>query len=104
MIKREDFNILISIFLFLSLIFFAFLISFWFGIFFVFGFIFYLYTGKIKKNPYKPVLIFIGGLIIRFSLEKFLIVLPRYSFTLDFLVALLIFIFLFLLGWKIKRA
>jgi hypothetical protein len=103
MIKERTLNIIFSFSLFIFLIGFAFLISFWFGLFFIFGFLFAFYTGKLKKNPYKPTLIFIGGLIVRFSLERFVNIISNYSLTLDFIVAFLMVFLLFFIGWKVKR-
>ncbi|MHA2061594.1 MAG: hypothetical protein ACW963_04810 [Candidatus Sifarchaeia archaeon] len=97
-------NVILGLFLFVLLIGSAFAISPLFGLFFVLGFLISVYKGDLKRKPLKPIAIFIGALITRFALGRLTTTFPNYELTLDFGVAILAILFIFLLGWKIKKS
>jgi hypothetical protein len=96
-------NISLNTIIFILLIGSAFAVSYWFGLFFVFGFAISIHNKDIKKKPWRMILLFIGGLITRLALGELLSKVSNVEITLDFLVAILMIIFIFLLGWKAKR-
>ncbi len=100
---KQTGNILLNTIIFIALTGTAFSISYIFGIFFFFGFLVTIYNKDIRKKPWKTILIFIGGLITRFALGKLITTIPNASITLDFLIAFIMLIFIFLFGWKAKR-
>ncbi len=93
-----------NIIIFLALNGTAFAISPVFGLLFFMGFAISIYNKDIRKKPWKTFAIFVGGLLTRYALGKALAEIPNYSLTLDFAVAVLMIIFIFGLGWKIKRS
>ena len=102
--KRKVRNVISALIFFFLLIGSAFAISTLFGMFFVAGFLISVYKGDLKKKPLKPIAIFVGALIVRFALGRLATTFPNYELTLDFAIAILILIFVFLLGWKIKKS
>ena len=82
----------------------AFAISALFGLFFVIGFLISIYKGDLKKKPLKPIAIFVGALIIRFALDRFLAPVLESETIIDLWVAAFIFLFVFLIGWKVKKS
>ena len=102
--KKKVRNVILALIFFILLIGSAFAISTLFGLFFVAGFLISVYKGDLKKKPLKPIAIFVGALITRFALGRLAVTFPNYELTLDFGVAILILIFVFLLGWKIKKS
>jgi len=107
MIKKKGLKHLANIFLntviFAALISSAFALSFIFGVLFVFGFAISIYNDDIKKKPWKITLLFIGGLITRLALGEILNTVSNIEITLDFAIATIMFILIFIVGWKIKK-
>jgi len=99
---KQTLTTVLNIFLFIVLSGSAFAVSEIFGLLFVLGFVISIYNKDVKRKPGKTFLIFLGGLLTRFALGRALTELPNYSITLDFAVAILMVVFIFLLGWKIK--
>ena len=108
MIKKKGMKqlgiVLLNTILFVALISSAFAISYIFGVLFVFGFAISIYNDDIKKKPWKITLLFIGGLITRLALGKLLSTVSNIEITLDFAIAIIMFVFIFAIGWKIKRS
>ena len=102
--KKQLGAIFLNTIIFAALISSAFALSFIFGVLFVFGFAISIYNDDIKKKPWKITLLFIGGLITRFALGKLLSTVSNIEITLDFAIATIMFILVFIVGWKIKRS
>ncbi len=102
--KKKVRNVILALMLFILLIGSAFAISALFGLFFVVGFLISVYKGDLKKKPLKPIAIFIGALITRFALGRLATTFPNYELTLDFGVSILAILFIFLLGWKVRKS
>jgi hypothetical protein len=101
---KEMINIILGVVFFLVVIGFAFAIGSLFGLVFIIGFAISIYNGDLKKNPSKPIAIFVGGLIARIALNDFLLPVLKSGTTIDLVVSVFIFMFIFLLGIKIKRS
>ena len=97
-------NIVLGILLFVFLIGYAFKISLLFGILFVLGFVLSIYKGELKKKPWKPIVIFVGALITRAALNQFLSPVLASKTLIDIVISILIFILVFLVGWRIKKS
>ncbi len=100
---KKDFNIIIGSFLFVLLIGSAFAIDWIFGAVFVVGFIISIVNQTLEKKPFLPILIFIGGLIIRLAL---FVALPRTLEAKDywnFLIGGVLFIIILVIGWRLQR-
>jgi len=95
--------IFLNTIIFAALISSAFALSFIFGVLFVFGFAISVYNDDIKKKPWKITLLFVGGLITRLALGELLSTVSNIEITLDFAIAIIMFVFIFVIGWKIKR-
>ena len=97
-------NIFLGVAIFVALIGSAFAISVLFGVAFIIAFSLAIYTGELKKKPWKPIAIFVGALIIRFALDQYLDPLLTSRTLLDLTVSALIFIAILIFGWRIKRS
>ena len=97
-------SIIINTIIFFALIGTAFAVSYIFGLFFVLAYVIILYNRDVKRKPWKMVLVFIGALITRVALGRALRTLPNVEISLDFIVSVLLIIFVFLLGWRIKKS
>ena len=96
-------NIIAGVLIFLLLIGSAFAVSFIFGMFFVVGFALAIYKGDLKKKPLKPAAIFLGALVVRVALFESQKIFASETLP-DLIVSVLMFIAIFLLGWKIKKS
>jgi len=96
-------NSIIAVIIFLILIGTAFSISVLFGLIYVFGFFYEIYTKRITRRPFAAIALFIGGLITRFALQYFLQPVFASQTIIDLAIALIIFIGIFWLGYKIKK-
>lgn len=103
MVKRKVRNYIIGVLLFLLLIGTAFSVSFLFGIIFVIGFLYETFTGALKRRPFLAVALFVGGLIIRIALKRFLFTLSGSQTIIDLAIAVLLFVLIFIVGYKIKK-
>src|SRR3990172_6011061 len=65
-------NILLAVGLFAALLGSAFSMSVIFGIGFVVAFTMAVYHNELKKKPWRPLAVFVGALVTRFALEKYL--------------------------------
>lgn len=101
---KKFFNILLALILFIILIGSAFSISILFGAAFVVGFALSIYSGDLKKKPWKPIAIFVGALIIRIALNQFLDPVLASKTLMDLAVSALIFIAFIISGWMIKKS
>ena len=90
--------------IFVALIGSAFAVDFIFGALFVFGFAISIYNDDVRKKPWKIILLFVGGLITRLALGELLKTVSNIEITLNFAVAIVMILFIFFLGWKIKRS
>jgi hypothetical protein len=100
---KKDFNILLGSILFALLIGSAFAIDWIFGMVFIVGFIISILNKTLEKKPFIPILIFVGGLIIRIAL---FITLPRALEAKEywnFLIGIILFVVILIVGWKIQR-
>lgn len=102
--KKKVINVILALVFFILLIGSAFAISTLFGLFFVAGFLISVYKGDLKKKPLKPIAIFVGALIIRFALDRFLAPVLESETIIDLGVAAFIFLFVFLIGWKVRKS
>lgn len=101
---KKFINIILGLAIFAILIGSAFGISFLFGVFFIIGFALSIYKGDLKKNPWKPVAIFIGALLIRIALNQFFEPILAAKTIMDLAVSALIFLAIIIFGWKIKKS
>ena len=97
-------NILLGVVLFVILMGSAFSISFLFGAAFIIAFSLAIYTGELKHKPWKPIAVFIGGLLIRLALNQYLDPVIASKTFLDLTVSALIFLSILIFGWRIKRS
>lgn len=102
--KKKVRNVILALIFFILLIGSAFAISTLFGLFFVTGFLISVYKGDLKKKPLKPIAIFVGALITRFALDRFLVPVLESETIIDLGVAAFIFLFVFLIGWKVRKS
>ena len=100
--SKKFLNTGLATLIFLALMGSAFAISFLFGFFFVMGFFIAAYKKEVMKKPWKPISIFVGALIIRYSLELTPEILASET-ILDLIVIFLFFLAILLLGWKVKK-
>ncbi len=107
---KKYYNLIIGIILFLVLIGLAIEESLIFGIFYIAGFAYSIYKKKLQKNFQFPILLFAGGLITRVALGTFLLplineeIVFRIGTIIDILISLVLFAFLFFIGFKMKRS
>jgi len=100
---KKDLNLLIGSVIFILLIGIAFAIDWIFGVFFVGGFILSILNKTLEHKPLIPLLIFVGGIIIRIALLWFV---PRRLGAESWVslgiavVALLIILFI---GFSVRR-
>lgn len=100
---KRDVNILIGTILFILLIGSAFAVSWVFGVAFLIGFGLSIYNRTIEKKPFLPVLLFVGGFVIRLALVLFL---PSIIFAKTYLelgISLVLFIVILITGWRIRN-
>lgn len=100
---KKLFNSIIAIIIFLILIGSAFAVSILFGLVYIFGFAYEVYTGRITRRPLVAIALFIGGLIIRIAMQYLLQPVFVAQTTIDLVMATVLFIGLFFLGYKIKK-
>ena len=101
---KKFFSILLGLVFFLLLIGSAFSISTLFGAAFVIAFALSIYNGYLKRNPWKPIAIFIGALLIRLALQQYLDSVLTSTTLMDLSVSALIFLSILVFGWKIKKS
>lgn len=96
-------NLVIGIIIFLALIGTAFRESILFGFIFILGVIYSIYNGTMEKKPGIPIAIFGGGLITRIATSEFFIPIFKSETVFDLIIALFIFLIVFLIGHQIKQ-
>lgn len=101
--KKRTRNIIIGIIIFWLMIGTAFAVSLLFGLLFIAGFIYESISGQLSKRPFLAVGLFIGGLITRAAIIMFLPSTFAAKTMADLAVAILIFLIIFLLGYRIKK-
>lgn len=100
---RKNFNLITGIMIFILLIGSAFSVSWIFGMGFFLGFVFSVYNRTLDKKPFLPLMLFLGGLIIRTALIWALPSMLEAKNYLDFFLALIIFLVIFLIGNKVRK-
>ena len=100
---KKDFNLITGIMIFILLIGSAFSVSLIFGIAFFLGFIFSLYNKSLDKMPFLPIMLFLGGLIVRTAFIWFLPSVLNSKTYLDLGLSLIIFLVIFYMGNKVKK-
>ncbi len=101
---KKSLNIFLGVVIFVALIGSAFAISILFGVAFIIAFSLAVYTGELKKKPWKPMAIFIGAVLIRLALKQYLDPVLASKTLLDLAVSALIFLSILIFGWKIKKS
>ena len=101
---KQGANVIIGALIFLFLVGYAFSVSFLFGVIFFVGFIWETSSGRLKKQPFLAAFIFLGGLITRIALDKFLRPIFISDTMIDLLIAIVLFLGLILLGHKVKKS
>jgi hypothetical protein len=99
----KKFNLVIGTIIFVLLIGSAFTIDWIFGVGFIFGFLMSVYNEILEKKPLIPIFLFIGALIIRHSLFVLLPPVFEANDLLSIVISLVLFIVIFLLGWKLRK-
>jgi hypothetical protein len=101
---KKFFNVLFGVALFFVLTGSAFAISFLFGASFIVAFSLAVYTGELKHKPWKPIVVFVGALIIRLALNQYLdpVLAPKTFWDLS--VSALVFLSILVIGWRIKKS
>lgn len=102
-VLRRDFNILIGTVLFVMLIGIAFAIDWLFGIFFVAGFVLSILNKTLEHKPLIPILIFVGGIIIRTSLFLFVPRIIEAGSWADLIIAVVMLLIVLFIGFSIRR-
>jgi len=99
---KKNFNLLFGSFIFMLLIGSAFAVDWIFGILFIIGFGVTIYTRVLEKKPLIPLLLFIGGLIIRIGLSFIPSVLEAKT-IIDFGISIIFLVVLIIVGVKIQK-
>ncbi|MFH1503487.1 MAG: hypothetical protein ABIE36_02430 [Candidatus Diapherotrites archaeon] len=100
---KNNFNLITGIMIFILLIGSAFSVSLIFGIAFFLGFIFSVYNKSLEKRPFLPLMLFLGGLIIRTAFIWFFPPIFEFKTYLDLGLSVAIFLIILLIGFKIKK-
>ena len=101
--KKKNINIILGTIIFILLIGSAFSIDWIFGAGFVVSFLLSVYNKVLEKNFLIPFFIFVGIIIIRYSL---FILLPPVLGAQDYLslgISSVLFLIVLIFGWKIKK-
>lgn len=101
---KKSLNIFLGVVIFVALIGSAFAISILFGVAFIIAFFLAVYTGELKKKPWKPMAIFIGAVLIRLALKQYFDPVLASKTLLDLIVSALIFLSILAIGWRIKKS
>ena len=99
---KKDFNLLIGSLIFILLIGSAFAIDWIFGVFFIVGFVISILNKTLEHKPLIPILIFVGGLIIRVALMLVPGIIGGEEY-IDVIVSVVIFLTLLVVGFSIRR-
>ena len=99
---KKDFNLLVGSIVFILLIGSAFAIDWIFGIVFVIGFAISIWNKTLERKPLVPLLIFIGGLIIRIALFFFVPRILEAKTWVDLGIAVVILLVVLLVGFRIR--
>ncbi len=81
----------------------AFSVSLIFGLAFSIGFMLSLYNKSLERKPFLPLLLFLGGLIIRTALILFVPSIFEAKTYLDLLISVFILLIILRLGWRIRK-
>jgi hypothetical protein len=100
---KKDFNLLIGSIIFILLIGSAFAIDWIFGIFFVGGFILSVLNKTLERRPLIPILIFVGGLIIRISLFLFIPRIIEAESWVNLGIAVIMLLIVLFIGFSVRR-
>lgn len=99
---KKDLNLILGSIVFILLIGSAFAIDWIFGIIFVVGFILSILNKTLEKKPFIPILIFIGGLVIRISLFLFIPRIFEAKTWVDLGIAVVVFLIVLIVGFRIR--
>ena len=100
---KKDVNLLLGSIVFILLIGSAFAIDWLFGIVFVIGFAISIWNKTLEKKPFIPLLIFIGGLIVRIALFLFIPRILNAQTWVDLGIALVVFLIILIVGFRIRQ-
>ena len=100
---KKDFNLLIGSILFILLIGSAFAIDWIFGVVFVAGFILSILNKTLERKPLIPILIFVGGLIIRTALFLFVPRILEAQTWASLGIAVIALLMVLFVGFSIRR-
>ncbi len=101
-IIKRDFNLLIGSLIFILLIGSAFAIDWIFGVFFILGFVISILNKTLERRPLVPVLIFVGGLIIRIALFLFVPKILEAESLVSLIIAIVALLIVLFIGFRIK--
>ncbi len=100
---KKDFNLLVGSIVFILLIGSAFAIDWIFGIVFVGGFILSVLNKTLEHKPLIPLLIFIGGIIIRIALLLFVPKILGAESWVSLGIAVIALLIILFIGFNIRR-
>ncbi len=99
---RKKFNLVFGTIIFILLIGSAFAIDLIFGAGFIIGFVLSIYNKVLEKKPFIPIFLFVGALIIRYSLIFIPDILEANTF-IDLGISLVLFLIVLVVGWRIRK-
>lgn len=99
---KKDFNLILGTIIFVLLIGSAFAIDWIFGLGFIVGFFLSIYNKVLEKKPFIPIFIFIGALIIRYSLN-FIPGILNAKNIVNLIISLFLFLLILFVGWRIRK-
>jgi hypothetical protein len=100
---KKNFNLITGIMIFILLIGAAFSVSLIFGVAFILGFILSLCNQTLEKKPFLPLMLFLGGLIIRTAFIWIFPFILEFKTYLDLILSISVFLFILLIGFKIRK-
>jgi hypothetical protein len=100
---KRDLNLLIGSIIFILLIGSSFAVDWIFGVFFIAGFILSILNKTLERKPLIPILIFVGGIIIRIALFLFIPRIFESNNFVDLIIAVVALLIILLIGFSIRR-
>lgn len=97
-------KVVIGIIIFIALIGSAFQVGLLFGIIFLIGGIYAIISKQIFERPAVAVSLFAGGLITRVALTELLLPIFKTKTILDLVIAIFLFLFVYLIGRDVKNS
>lgn len=99
---KKSWATLLAAIILLLLVGIAFKISLLFGVFYLAGGAYTLIQRGVRK-PLMPLLWLLGGIVIHIALSQFLVPIFDSETLVDLIIALVVFLLVFLVGHKIKK-